>query len=89
MLAQRADIVLRERLALIDIAADLADKAGLLLGGRLGLRLDVLKIVAYVADGTSDSTRASVTSARNRVCVPQSSVWMTLPERTAFVPAGS
>ena len=43
MLAQRADDILGELVALVDVAANLADKAFLAFG--LGLRLDVLLIV--------------------------------------------
>ena len=43
MLAQRADDILGELVALVDVAANLADEAFFALG--LGLRLDILLIV--------------------------------------------
>lgn len=45
MLADRADVILRKFFSLVDVSADLANPAGLLLFFFLRLRLDVIKVI--------------------------------------------
>lgn len=84
MLADRADEVCGKILMRIDVAADDADPADLLLAFfllLLGLRLDVLKIVAVAYRGALLRISPSVISATKSVWLPRSTLFTTLAER--------
>lgn len=83
MLAQRADDILGELVALVDVAANLADKAFLAFG--LGLRLDVLLIVVVGHGLPVADDAASVTLQMNMPWVPRSTYCSTFRDINALI----